>query len=480
MNATTSSNKTGKVSQVTGAVVDVQFEGHLPQILNALETDNHGRRLVLEVAQHLGESTVRTIAMDTTDGLVRGQEVKDTGKPIAVPVGDGTLGRIINVIGEPVDEAGKVDAAEYRPIHAEAPSFTEQSTESQVLVTGIKVVDLLAPYSRGGKIGLFGGAGVGKTVFIQELINNIAKKHGGYSVFAGVGERTREGNDLYHEMIESGVNKDPKKGSTAGSKCSLVFGQMNEPPGARARVALTGLTVAEYFRDQGQDVLLFIDNIFRFTQAGSEVSALLGRIPSAVGYQPTLATDMGTLQERITTTSKGSITSVQAIYVPADDLTDPAPATSFAHLDATTVLSRALTEIGIYPAVDPLDSTSRILDPRVVGQEHYDVARRVQAILQRYKALQDIIAILGMDELSEEDKVVVARARKIQRFLSQPFHVAEVFTGFPGVFVDLKDTVRSFKALIEGEYDDLPEAAFYMVGTIEDAVAKAEKLKTEV
>jgi F-type H+-transporting ATPase subunit beta len=478
MDATTS-NKTGKVAQVTGAVVDVQFEGHLPQILNALETDNHGRRLVLEVAQHLGESTVRTIAMDTTDGLVRGQSVTDTGRPIAVPVGEGTLGRIINVIGEPVDEAGKVDAAEYRPIHAEAPNFTEQSTESQVLVTGIKVVDLLAPYSRGGKIGLFGGAGVGKTVFIQELINNIAKKHGGYSVFAGVGERTREGNDLYHEMIESGVNKDPKKGSTAGSKCSLVFGQMNEPPGARARVALTGLTVAEYFRDQGQDVLLFIDNIFRFTQAGSEVSALLGRIPSAVGYQPTLATDMGTLQERITTTSKGSITSVQAIYVPADDLTDPAPATSFAHLDATTVLSRALTEIGIYPAVDPLDSTSRILDPHVVGQEHYDVARKVQAILQRYKALQDIIAILGMDELSEEDKVTVARARKIQRFLSQPFHVAEVFTGFPGVFVDLKDTVRSFKALIDGEYDHLPEAAFYMVGTIEDAVAKAEKLAKE-
>jgi F-type H+-transporting ATPase subunit beta len=478
MDATTS-NKIGKVAQVTGAVVDVQFEGHLPQILNALETDNHGRRLVLEVAQHLGESTVRTIAMDTTDGLVRGQSVSDTGRPIAVPVGDGTLGRIINVIGDPVDEAGKVDAAEYRPIHAEAPSFTEQSTEAQVLVTGIKVVDLLAPYSRGGKIGLFGGAGVGKTVFIQELINNIAKKHGGYSVFAGVGERTREGNDLYHEMIESGVNKDPKKGSTAGSKCSLVFGQMNEPPGARARVALTGLTVAEYFRDQGQDVLLFIDNIFRFTQAGSEVSALLGRIPSAVGYQPTLATDMGTLQERITTTSKGSITSVQAIYVPADDLTDPAPATSFAHLDATTVLSRALTEIGIYPAVDPLDSTSRILDPHVVGQEHYDVARKVQSILQRYKSLQDIIAILGMDELSEEDKITVARARKIQRFLSQPFHVAEVFTGFPGVFVDLKDTIRSFKAVIDGEYDHLPEAAFYMVGTIEDAVAKAEKLAKE-
>ena len=478
MDATTS-NKTGKVAQVTGAVVDVQFEGPLPAILNALETDNHGRRLVLEVAQHLGESTVRTIAMDTTDGLIRGQAVSDTGRPIAVPVGDGTLGRIINVIGEPVDEAGKVDAADFRPIHATAPTFTEQSTEAQVLVTGIKVVDLLAPYSRGGKIGLFGGAGVGKTVLIQELINNIAKKHGGYSVFAGVGERTREGNDLYHEMIESGVNKDPKKGSTAGSKCALVFGQMNEPPGARARVALTGLTVAEYFRDQGQDVLLFIDNIFRFTQAGSEVSALLGRIPSAVGYQPTLATDMGTLQERITTTSKGSITSVQAIYVPADDLTDPAPATSFAHLDATTVLSRALTEIGIYPAVDPLDSTSRILDPHVVGQEHYEVARKVQSTLQRYKSLQDIIAILGMDELSEEDKVIVSRARKIQRFLSQPFHVAEVFTGFPGIFVDLKDTIRSFKAVIDGEYDHLPEGAFYMVGTIEDAVAKAEKMAKE-
>ncbi|MGB8602745.1 MAG: F0F1 ATP synthase subunit beta, partial [Rhizomicrobium sp.] len=429
MNATTSSKLTGKITQVTGAVVDVQFGDHLPEILNALETDNNGHRLVLEVAQHLGESTVRTIAMDTTDGLVRGQTVTDTGLPIAVPVGDGTLGRIINVIGEPVDECGPVQYAEKRPIHAKAPSFTEQSTESQVLVTGIKVIDLLAPYARGGKIGLFGGAGVGKTVLIQELINNIAKKHGGYSVFAGVGERTREGNDLYHEMIESGVNKDPKKGSTDGSKCALVFGQMNEPPGARARIALTGLTVSEYFRDQGQDVLFFIDNIFRFTQAGSEVSALLGRIPSAVGYQPTLATDMGTLQERITTTTKGSITSVQAIYVPADDLTDPAPATSFAHLDATTTLSRALTEIGIYPAVDPLDSTSRILDPRVVGQEHYEVARRVQETLQKYKSLQDIIAILGMDELSEEDKIVVARARKIQRFLSQPFHVAEVFTG---------------------------------------------------
>lgn len=477
MNATT--KLTGKITQVTGAVVDVQFDEHLPEILNALETDNNGRRLVLEVAQHLGESTVRTIAMDTTDGLVRGQTVTDTGLAIAVPVGDGTLGRIINVIGEPVDECGPVQYAEKRPIHAKAPSFTEQSTEAQVLVTGIKVVDLLAPYSRGGKIGLFGGAGVGKTVFIQELINNIAKKHGGYSVFAGVGERTREGNDLYHEMIESGVNKDPKTGSSEGSKCALVFGQMNEPPGARARIALTGLTVSEYFRDQGQDVLFFIDNIFRFTQAGSEVSALLGRIPSAVGYQPTLATDMGTLQERITTTTKGSITSVQAIYVPADDLTDPAPATSFAHLDATTNLSRALTEIGIYPAVDPLDSTSRILDPRVVGQEHYEVARKVQETLQKYKSLQDIIAILGMDELSEEDKIVVTRARKIQRFLSQPFHVAEVFTGMPGVFVDLKDTVRSFKGLVEGEYDDLPEAAFYMVGTIEDAVAKAEKLKNQ-
>jgi len=469
----------GRVTQVTGAVVDVQFDGHLPAIWNALETDNNGHRLVLEVAQHLGESTVRTIAMDTTDGLVRGQAVTDTGNAISVPVGAGTLGRIMNVIGLPVDEAGDIQFTERRPIHAEAPSFVDQSTEAQVLVTGIKVVDLLAPYSRGGKIGLFGGAGVGKTVLIQELINNIAKKHGGYSVFAGVGERTREGNDLYHEMIESGVNKDPQKGSTEGSKCALVFGQMNEPPGARARVALSGLTVAEYFRDQGQDVLFFVDNIFRFTQAGSEVSALLGRIPSAVGYQPTLATDMGELQERITTTTKGSITSVQAIYVPADDLTDPAPATSFAHLDATTVLSRSIAEKGIYPAVDPLDSTSRILDPRVVGEEHYQVARQVQQILQRYKSLQDIIAILGMDELSEEDKISVARARKIERFLSQPFHVAEVFTGFPGVFVDLKDTVRSFKALVSGEYDHLPESAFYMVGTIEDAVAKAEKMAAE-
>jgi len=478
MNVMTS-NKVGHVTQVTGAVVDVQFDGHLPQIMNALETDNNGHRLVLEVAQHLGESTVRTIAMDSTEGLVRGQDVTDTGLAIAVPVGAGTLGRIMNVIGEPVDECGPIKFTEKRPIHAEAPSFTEQSTEAQVLVTGIKVIDLLAPYARGGKIGLFGGAGVGKTVIIQELINNIAKKHGGYSVFAGVGERTREGNDLYHEMIDSGVNKDPKKGSTEGSKCSLVFGQMNEPPGARARVGLTGLTVAEYFRDQGQDVLFFVDNIFRFTQAGSEVSALLGRIPSAVGYQPTLATDMGELQERITTTTKGSITSVQAIYVPADDLTDPAPATSFAHLDATTTLSRAISEKGIYPAVDPLDSTSRMLDPRVVGQEHYDVARQVQQTLQRYKSLQDIIAILGMDELSEEDKITVARARKIERFLSQPFHVAEVFTSVPGIFVDLKDTIRSFKAVVNGEFDHLPEAAFFMVGTIEDAVAKAEKLAAE-
>ncbi|HUO94374.1 MAG TPA: F0F1 ATP synthase subunit beta [Rhizomicrobium sp.] len=473
------SNKIGRVTQVMGAVVDVQFEGELPDIMNALETDNNGNRLVLEVAQHLGESTVRTIAMDITEGLVRGQRVNDTGQAIAVPVGDGTLGRIMNVIGEPVDEAGPIKTSSRRPIHQEAPSFVEQSTESQVLVTGIKVIDLLAPYARGGKIGLFGGAGVGKTVLIQELINNVAKKHGGYSVFAGVGERTREGNDLYHEMIESGVNKDPKKGSTEGSKCALVYGQMNEPPGARARVGLSGLTVAEYFRDQGQDVLFFVDNIFRFTQAGSEVSALLGRIPSAVGYQPTLATDMGALQERITSTTKGSITSVQAIYVPADDLTDPAPATSFAHLDATTVLNRAISEKGIYPAVDPLDSTSRILDPRVVGEEHYRTARDVQQILQRYKSLQDIIAILGMDELSEEDKLIVARARKIERFLSQPFHVAEVFTGFPGIFVDLKDTVKSFAAVVRGEYDHLPEAAFYMVGTIEDAVAKAQKLAAE-
>ncbi len=470
----------GHVRQVMGAVVDVQFGEHLPEILNALETDNHGNRLVLEVAQHLGENTVRTVAMDSTEGLVRGQEVVDTGEAIAVPVGEETLGRIMNVVGQAVDEAGPIKTAEKRPIHAPAPSYVDQSTEAEILVTGIKVVDLLAPYAKGGKIGLFGGAGVGKTVLIMELINNVAKAHGGYSVFAGVGERTREGNDLYHEMIDSGVNKDPRKeGTAAGSKCALVYGQMNEPPGARARVGLSGLTVAEYFRDQGQDVLFFVDNIFRFTQAGSEVSALLGRIPSAVGYQPTLATDMGALQERITTTQKGSITSVQAIYVPADDLTDPAPATSFAHLDATTVLSRGIAEKGIYPAVDPLDSTSRMLDPRIVGEEHYAVARRVQEILQRYKALQDIIAILGMDELSEEDKITVARARKIERFLSQPFHVAEVFTGSPGVFVDLADTIKGFKGLCEGEYDHLPEAAFYMVGTIEEAVAKAEKLAAE-
>jgi F-type H+/Na+-transporting ATPase subunit beta len=471
----------GEVRQVMGAVVDVQFADQLPEILNALVTDNHGNRLVLEVAQHLGENTVRTIAMDSTEGLVRGQQVVDSGQPIAVPVGEETLGRIMNVVGEAVDEAGPIKTAEKRPIHAPAPAYVDQSTEAEILVTGIKVVDLLAPYAKGGKIGLFGGAGVGKTVLIQELINNVAKAHGGFSVFAGVGERTREGNDLYHEFIDSGVNKDPRKnnGSTAGSKCALVYGQMNEPPGARARVGLSGLTVAEYFRDQGQDVLFFVDNIFRFTQAGSEVSALLGRIPSAVGYQPTLATDMGALQERITTTQKGSITSVQAIYVPADDLTDPAPATSFAHLDATTVLSRGIAEKGIYPAVDPLDSTSRMLSPLVVGEEHYQVARKVQAILQRYKALQDIIAILGMDELSEEDKVTVARARKIERFLSQPFHVAEVFTGSPGVFVDLADTIKGFKGLCEGEYDHLPEAAFYMVGTIEEAVAKAEKLAAE-
>ena len=472
---------TGRITQVTGAVVDVKFDGHLPAILNALETKNRGNRLVLEVAQHLGENTVRTVAMDITDGLVRGQEVLDTGEPIAVPVGEETLGRIMNVIGEPVDEAGPVKTQQKRAIHQPAPSYVEQSTEAQVLVTGIKVVDLLAPYARGGKIGLFGGAGVGKTVIIQELINNIAKAHGGYSVFAGVGERTREGNDLYHEMIESGVNKDPHKnnGSTAGSKCALVFGQMNEPPGARARIGLTGLTVAEYFRDQGQDVLFFVDNIFRFTQAGSEVSALLGRIPSAVGYQPTLSTDMGALQERITTTQKGSITSVQAIYVPADDLTDPAPATSFAHLDATTTLSRSIAEKGIYPAVDPLDSNSRMLDPRIVGEEHYAVARQVQAILQRYKQLQDIIAILGMDELSEEDKVIVTRARKVERFLSQPFHVAEVFTNTPGVFVQLADTIKGFKAVCNGDYDHLPEPAFYMVGTIESAVEKAKKLAAE-
>ena len=470
-------NRTGHISQVIGAVVDVHFEGEdLPPILNALETNNQGSRLVLEVAQHLGESTVRTVAMDTAEGLVRGQEVTDTGQPITVPVGEGTLGRIINVIGEPVDEAGKISHEVRRAIHQEAPAYTDQSTEATILVTGIKVVDLLAPYAKGGKVGLFGGAGVGKTVIIMELINNIAKAHGGYSVFAGVGERTREGNDLYHEMIESGVNKDPHKGSVEGSKCALVYGQMNEPPGARARVGLSGLTVAEYFRDQGQDVLFFVDNIFRFTQAGSEVSALLGRIPSAVGYQPTLATDMGALQERITTTAKGSITSVQAIYVPADDLTDPAPATSFAHLDATTVLSRGIFEKAIFPAVDPLDSTSRMLSPLIVSEEHYTVARRVQQILQRYKSLQDIIAILGLDELSEEDKLTVARARKIERFLSQPFHVAEVFTGLPGVLVQLEDSIRGFKGLCEGKYDHLPEAAFYMVGTIEDAIEKGKRL----
>jgi F-type H+/Na+-transporting ATPase subunit beta len=472
-------NKVGHITRIIGAVVDVHFDDHLPAILNALETNNQGNRLVLEVAQHLGESTVRTVAMDSSEGLVRGQEVTDTGQPITVPVGPGTLGRIINVIGEPVDEAGPVQAVEYRAIHQPTPAYTDQSTEAQILITGIKVVDLLAPYARGGKVGLFGGAGVGKTVLIQELINNIAKAHGGYSVFAGVGERTREGNDLYHEMIESKVNKDPKEGSVEGSKCALVYGQMNEPPGARARVGLTGLTVAEYFRDQGQDVLFFVDNIFRFTQAGSEVSALLGRIPSAVGYQPTLATDMGALQERITTTTKGSVTSVQAIYVPADDLTDPAPATSFAHLDATTVLSRDIAAKGIYPAVDPLDSTSRMLSPLIVGEEHYGVARSVQQVLQRYKALQDIIAILGMDELSEEDKTTVARARKIERFLSQPFHVAEVFTGSPGKLVDLQDTIKGFKGLVEGKYDHLPEAAFYMVGTIEEAVEKGKKLAEE-
>lgn len=472
---------TGRVAQVIGAVVDVQFDGVLPEILNALETQNLGNRLVLEVAQHLGENTVRTIAMDSTEGLVRGQSVTDTGAPIAVPVGDECLGRIMNVIGEPVDEAGPIKTSHTRGIHQPAPTYAEQATEAQILVTGIKVVDLLAPYAKGGKIGLFGGAGVGKTVLIMELINNVAKAHGGYSVFAGVGERTREGNDLYHEMIESNVNVDPKKnnGSTAGSKCALVYGQMNEPPGARMRVALSGLTVAEDFRDKGQDVLFFVDNIFRFTQAGSEVSALLGRIPSAVGYQPTLATDMGNLQERITTTTKGSITSVQAIYVPADDLTDPAPATSFAHLDATTVLSRSIAEKGIYPAVDPLDSTSRMLSADIVGEEHYGIARQVQQILQRYKALQDIIAILGMDELSEEDKMTVARARKIERFLSQPFFVAEVFTGSPGKLVPLEDTIKGFKGLVEGKYDHLPEAAFYMVGSIEEAVEKAQRLAAE-
>jgi F-type H+-transporting ATPase subunit beta len=466
-------NKEGKITQIIGAVIDVSFEEELPEIYTALQVDNQGNKLILEVAQHLGEGSVRTIAMDSTEGLKRGDVVTNTGSPISVPVGPETLGRIINVIGEPIDEKGEVKTKEKWPIHRQAPKFTDQSTETEMLVTGIKVIDLLAPYAKGGKVGLFGGAGVGKTVTIMELINNIAKAHGGFSVFAGVGERTREGNDLYHEMIESGVIKL----DGPGSKAALVYGQMNEPPGARARVALTGLTVAEYFRDQeGQDVLFFIDNIFRFTQAGSEVSALLGRIPSAVGYQPTLATDMGNLQERITSTAKGSITSVQAIYVPADDLTDPAPATSFAHLDATTVLSRQIAELGIYPAVDPLDSTSRILDPRIVGEEHYRVAREVQEILQAYKSLQDIIAILGMDELSEEDKLTVARARRIMRFLSQPFFVAEVFTGSPGKLVDLESTIKGFAAICKGDYDHLPESAFYMVGGIEEAVEKAEKM----
>lgn len=466
-------NNTGVVTQVLGAVVDIKFDGDLPAILNALEITNKGKRLVLEVAQHVGESTVRCIAMDTTDGLIRGQEAKDTGAAIRMPVGPGTLGRIMNVVGEPVDERGPINSTEFAPIHRSAPPFVEQSTEAQILPTGIKVIDLLEPYLKGGKIGLFGGAGVGKTVLIQELINNIAKGYGGYSVFAGVGERTREGNDLYHEFLEAKIiDKDGPN-----SKVALVFGQMNEPPGARARVALSGLTQAEYFRDvEGKDVLFFVDNIFRFTQAGSEVSALLGRIPSAVGYQPTLATDMGALQERITSTKKGSITSVQAIYVPADDLTDPAPATSFAHLDATTVLSRSIAELGIYPAVDPLDSTSRALDPLIVGEEHYKVARDVQRVLQTYKSLQDIIAILGMDELSEEDKLTVARARKIQRFLSQPFHVAEIFTGNPGVFVQLADTIKGFKGIVNGDYDYLPEQAFYMVGTIEQAIEKGKKM----
>jgi F-type H+-transporting ATPase subunit beta len=469
-------NLTGKLSQVLGAVVDVTFDGELPNIMNALEVDNQGNKLILEVAQHLGESAVRTIAMDSTEGLVRGQSATDTGSPISMPVGPETLGRIMNVIGDPVDERGPIGHKKTYPIHRPAPDFVDQSTETEILVTGIKVVDLLAPYARGGKIGLFGGAGVGKTVLIMELINNIAKAHGGYSVFAGVGERTREGNDLYHEMIESGIiDLEGDK-----SKVALVYGQMNEPPGARARVALSGLTQAEYFRDEeGQDVLFFVDNIFRFTQAGSEVSALLGRIPSAVGYQPTLATDMGALQERITTTNKGSITSVQAIYVPADDLTDPAPATSFAHLDATTVLNRAISEKGIYPAVDPLDSTSRILDPKVVGEDHYRVAREVQRVLQTYKSLQDIIAILGMDELSEEDKLTVARARKIEKFLSQPFFVAEIFTGSPGKYVELEDTIKSFDGLVKGEYDHMPEAAFYMVGGMEEAIEKAKKLEAE-
>jgi len=469
-------NATGKITQVIGAVVDVKFEGELPPILNALHTKIGDNLLVLEVAQHLGESTVRTIAMDSTEGAVRGQPVADTGAPITVPVGPETLGRILNVIGQPADERPPVESKMHFPIHRPAPEYIDQSTEAEILITGIKVIDLLAPYAKGGKIGLFGGAGVGKTVLIMELINNVAKAHGGYSVFAGVGERTREGNDLYHEMVESGVIVP----DGPGSKAALVYGQMNEPPGARARVGLTGLTLAEYFRDEeGQDVLFFVDNIFRFTQAGSEVSALLGRIPSAVGYQPTLATDMGALQERITTTKKGSITSVQAIYVPADDLTDPAPATSFSHLDATTVLNRQIAELGIYPAVDPLDSTSRMLDPRVIGDEHYNVARRVQEVLQQYKSLQDIIAILGMDELSEEDRLTVARARKIQRFLSQPFYVAEVFTGSPGKLVALEDTIKGFKAIVDGEYDDLPEAAFYMVGGIDEVVEKARKMAVE-
>ena len=470
------SKNVGKIKQIIGPVVDVEFENELPPILNALHVKVDGNRVVLEVAQHLGENTLRSIAMSATEGLKRGEEVSDTGAPIQVPVGPETLGRITNVVGEPIDEIGEIKTKKTYPIHRQAPKYIEQSTNTEMLVTGIKVVDLLAPYSKGGKIGLFGGAGVGKTVLIMELINNVAKGHGGYSVFAGVGERTREGNDLYHEMIESGVIKPGSK----DSKAALVYGQMNEPPGARSRVALSGLTMAEYFRDEeGQDVLFFVDNIFRFTQAGSEVSALLGRIPSAVGYQPTLATDMGALQERITSTNKGSITSVQAIYVPADDLTDPAPATSFSHLDATTVLSRQIAELGIYPAVDPLDSTSRILDPRVLGEEHYEVAREVQKILQTYKSLQDIIAILGMDELSEEDKLIVARARKIQRFLSQPFHVAEVFTGFPGKFVEITDTIKGFKDLCSGKYDEIPEAAFYMVGTIDEALEKAKKMARE-
>ena len=469
-------NSIGKITQIIGAVVDVHFDGELPSILSALHVDDAGRTLVLEVAQQLGENVVRTIAMDTTDGLVRGTQAVDTGEPIMMPVGPETLGRILNVIGEPVDERGPIQTNRRSPIHKSAPPFVDQSTEAEILVTGIKVVDLLTPYAKGGKIGLFGGAGVGKTVIIMELINNIAKAHGGYSVFAGVGERTREGNDLYHEMIESGVINPGGE----GSKAALVYGQMNEPPGARARVGLSGLTVAEYFRDEeGQDVLFFVDNIFRFTQAGSEVSALLGRIPSAVGYQPTLATDLGTLEERITSTKKGSITSVQAIYVPADDLTDPAPATTFSHLDATTVLSRQIAELGIYPAVDPLDSTSRMLDPRIVGDEHYQVARDVQRVLQTYKSLQDIIAILGMDELSEEDKLTVARARKIQRFLSQPFHVAEVFTGTPGVLVSLEETIKGFKGIVAGDHDDLPESSFYMIGTIDEAVAKARKMAAE-